>query len=96
MSMKKHALRLDILGLLAPCGSHWLAERTLFIQLNTLSGSAVAESEMRDALAWLKGKAYVDFTVEELTEQTRWRITEAGRQKLPGAPPPPAPLSLAD
>lgn len=86
-AMKRSALRFDILGLLAECGGNWLPETTLFAQLHSLLGRVVSELEMCDSLAWLKGKAYVDFTVEELTEQKRWRITDAGKALLPKRTP---------
>ena len=80
-AIQKHALRIAILQAL-DLGGYRLPEKTLFIQINALFGT-VTEAELKDALEWLKSKAYVDWTVEEISEEKRWTITESGKAKLP-------------
>lgn len=74
-------LRQQILTLLKQCGAYQLPEEGLRASLKQMMGEAVKDSEIDAALEWLKGKAFIDDTVEELSGERRWRITDAGKQK---------------
>lgn len=71
-------LRARLLRALAPCGSYWLDEDTLHIQLN-LAHPGVMRDELLGVLRAWKEKDYVDFRVDELSGLTEWRLTDAGR-----------------
>lgn len=72
-------LRAKLLRALKPCGSYWLDEDTLHIQLN-LAHPGVTRDELLAALRAWKEKDYVDFRVDELSGLTEWRLTASGRQ----------------
>lgn len=81
-------LRAKLLRALKPCGSYWLDEDTLHIQLN-LAHPGVSRDELLAALRLWKEKAYVDFRVDEISGLTEWRLTASGRQlaeRNPGRP----------
>lgn len=75
-------LRNQILTVLSQCGSYQLPEETLRASLRQMMGAAVEEAEIDAALKWLKDKAYIDFTVDEVSEAKRWAITASGKQKV--------------
>ena len=81
-TVQKHFLRIQILVALNQFAPNKCPERSLFAQMNIVL-SAVTESELRTALQWLKDKAYIDFSVEELSEQKLWFITSSGKATLP-------------
>lgn len=72
-------LRAKLLRALRPCGSYWLDEDTLHIQLN-LAHPGIARDELLAALRAWKEKNYVDFRVDEISGLTEWRLTDSGRQ----------------
>lgn len=74
-------LRQQILTLLKQCGSYQLPDGTLRDSLRQVMGDAVTDAEIEASLKWLKDKALIDYTVEEVTETKRWAITEAGKAK---------------
>ena len=82
-NLNSHVLRISILVQLQQCGGNKLPQNALFAHLNAVLDFAVTEEELQRELAWLKSKAYIDFTVDELSEMPRWFITEAGKTKLP-------------
>jgi hypothetical protein len=79
--MSHHAIRLEILKVLSKTGDYKMPEDTLLTTLNQLLDAAVSESEYQEALNWLKAKAYIDFTVDEISEAKRWYITASGKAK---------------
>ncbi len=72
-------LRAKLLRALKPCGSYWLDEDTLYIQLN-LAHPGVGHDELLAVLHAWKEKAYVDFRVDEISGLTEWRLTDTGRK----------------
>ncbi len=72
-------LRAKLLRALRPCGSYWLDEDTLHIQLN-LAHPGIARDELLAVLRAWKEKNYVDFRVDEISGLTEWRLTDSGRQ----------------
>jgi hypothetical protein len=75
-------LRQQILTLLKHCNTYQLPEPTLRDSLKQMMGRAVTDDEIDATLTWLNAKAYIDFTVEEISGVKRWSITENGKAKL--------------
>jgi hypothetical protein len=80
--MSHHSIRIQILTVLSQTGEYKLPEDTLFTTLTKILDAAVTDPDFQAALKWLKDKAYIDFTVEELSEAKRWFITESGKAKI--------------
>lgn len=77
-------LRLQILSELDRNQGYAMPEKTLFQAINLVLAASVSEKELREVLDWLKAKGYIDFTVDEMSEARRWKITEAGKGALKG------------
>jgi hypothetical protein len=75
-------LRQQILTLLKQCSTYQLPEPTLRDSLKQMMGRAVTDDEIDSSLQWANEKAYIDFTVEEISGVKRWFITENGKAKL--------------
>jgi hypothetical protein len=80
--MSHHSIRLQILQVLSRTANYKMPEDTLLTTLTQLLDADVSKSEFQDALKWLKDKAYIDFTVDEITENQRWFITSSGKGKI--------------
>ncbi len=77
--MNKHKLRILILSMLGRSSDWEFPEEALCDEISLMQRGAVAKEEVQAALKWLNEKAYVDFTVEPISETKRWKITESGK-----------------
>ena len=66
---------------LEQCEGYALPEQAMRDQLK-LGMPALEDAALQEAIEWLNAKAYIDFTVEEITGTKRWVITESGKAKL--------------
>jgi hypothetical protein len=83
--MNHHAIRLNILHILQQAGEFKMPDDALKKHLRKLldvDSIKLPDAEIDRELLWLQGKAWIDWTVEGLTEEKRWNITDTGRVTL--------------
>lgn len=76
-----------LLTALAQCGrSYELPEAALLTQLNLTLNFAVAPKSLAAVLATFLQHGWADYSVDEVTQQKRWKLTEDGFRKAGVSP----------
>jgi len=70
-----------ILSVLNACGSYALTKPILKVEVQAMLGGRIGDGEFSDALAQLKDKGWIDTRLDDITNDTRYFITEAGKTR---------------
>jgi hypothetical protein len=85
MSINHHAIRINILHILQQAGEFKMPDDALKKHLRKLLDvvpSQLSDAEIDRELEWLKAKAWIDWTIEGITEEKRWAITASGKATI--------------
>lgn len=75
-------IKIHILKVLHACGTWALSKPTLKVQVEAQMNGRIGDGEFNDALVQLKDKQLVGTRIEDLSGDTLYFITEAGKTKV--------------
>ncbi len=75
-------IKTAILNVLKNCGDYALFKNILKVELETRIGGKVGDGEFSDALVALKSKGWIDTRLDDVTDDTRYFITNTGKTKV--------------
>jgi len=82
MTANPKFLRTAVLTMLKQAGDYQLPEAALCEQVRLALGRSVTDAQTQQALGWLHDRAFIDFTVDPMSEEKRWKITDSGKAQL--------------
>jgi DNA-binding PadR family transcriptional regulator len=75
-------IKLYILKVLHACGTWALSKSTLKVEVQAQMNGRIGDGEFSDALVQLKDKGFIATRIEEISGDTLYFITEAGKTKV--------------